>query len=109
MGVPIIMKCMGLSAGGEQRQLVPACIPHILCRRGQRESQFLTTSSTVLCTHTEEEIGKQRERRSISVANKTVNLKTNPPPSGCRAICVAVLPAQHRQLSAIELVFYLVT
>lgn len=82
---------------------------HSLQERPEREPIPDNFTHSPLHTHTEEEIGKQRERRSISVANKTVNLKTNPPPSGCRAICVAVLPAQHRQLSAIELVFYLVT
>lgn len=90
----------------------PPCIPHILCRRG-REPALANSIHSPLRTHTEEGIRRkseaQRERRSTSVVNKTVNLITRPTFLGLQGNLCCRLAAQHRELSAIVPVFQCVT
>lgn len=56
------MKCMGLSVGGEQRQLVPACILHILCRRGQRERETIPDNFIHSPLHTQRRKSGEKKR-----------------------------------------------
>lgn len=77
---------------GERRQLVAPCILHILYRRanGEREptlDNFHLSRGEIR----REDQGEEREAQ-LSMANKTVNVITNPHSTGCLAICVVYLP-----------------
>lgn len=77
------MKCTSMREGSSVNSFFLAYFTFFAGERERvREDQLLTTSSTVLCTHTLEEIRREeRGAEGKAMANKAVNLTTPHIPS----------------------------
>lgn len=100
--------CVGLRAGGGgQRRLVAPCIPHIVCRRGQRELALANFLHSPLHTQeegmrrSESELPREARERLHFLGEQDCKLDNRPTFFRLQGNLCCCLPARHRELSAI--------